>query len=166
MLRQFRDRFIGGAQGVDSWIATEAARRTAGNRSAGIANQRQYLETTPAESAASRVASQLGRDESWRRGLVQKMSDPGKRAAIAESYAPQMNRGPMQLTRQGVMEAINQGIAENALVRRGALPAAIGGGGLLAGAAVTTGAQNLMALMQFMQGGDQQQQRVEQSPLA
>jgi hypothetical protein len=165
MLRQFRDRFVSAAQGADSWIAAEAAKRAAGNRSAGIANQRQYLETTPAETAASRVASQFGRDESWRRGLIQKMSDPGKRAAIAESYAPQMNRGPMQLTQRGVMEAINQGIAENALVRRGALPLAIGAGGVGAGVAVTTAAQNLLALIDFMSGGRRQQQQIAQSPL-
>jgi hypothetical protein len=66
----------------------------------------------------------------------------------------------------GFGEAVYRGIAENKYIRRGLLPTAIGGGGLLAGAAVTTGAQNLMALMQYMQAGDQQQERVEESPLA
>ena len=51
-------------------------------------------------------------------------------------------------------------------VRRGVLPAAVAGGGIMGGALVTEGAQQLMALMGFMQQGAEQQERAEQSPLA
>jgi hypothetical protein len=120
----------------------------------------------PAETVAGRVASQFGKGEQWRKQMERNLSDPGRRSRIAAALAPQLNRGPFQLTERGFGEAMNQGIAENKYIRRGLLPTAIGGGGLLAGAALTPAAQGLINLMQHIQAGDQQQERVEQSPLA
>jgi|LakMenEpi03Aug12_release.lakeMendotaPanAssembly.Ray.scaffolds.fasta_scaffold162321_4 hypothetical protein len=166
MLRQFRDNFMSAARGGEQWVAAEAAKRAAADKAAGMAASQEYMMSRPAETVAGRVASQFGKGEKWRDQMVRNLSDPGRRSRIAAALAPQLNRGPFQLTKRGFGEAMNQGIAENKYIRRGLLPTAIGGGGLMAGAAVTTGAQNLMALMQYMQAGDQQQERVEQSPLA
>jgi len=166
MLRQFRDRFMNAAQGADSWVAAEAAKRAAGAKAAGVERQRDYVMNMAPETVATRLQSELGKSDKWRASVLGRLRNDAKRPGVAASYGDQLNRGPMQLTQRGVMEAINQGIAENPLVRRGVLPAAIGGGGVMAGAVVTAGAQNLLALMQFMQGGQQQQERVEQSPLA
>jgi hypothetical protein len=182
MLPQFRDSFMNMARSArdmarsaDGWVASEAAKRADAARGAGERRSRAAVMLGRPDDVANEIAGRMGSTKEQLKSLTGVMrgihaQNPRQRRSdlsqAADLYGPMLNRGPWGLTQQGVMEAINQGIAEKALVRRGALPAAIGGGGLLAGAAVTTGAQNLMALMQFMQGGDQQQQRVEQSPLA
>jgi len=166
MLRQFRDRFMNVARAADGYVRDEAARRAAADKAAGMAVNQDYMMSKPAETVAGRVASQFGKGEKWRDQMARNLSDPGRRSKIATALSPQLNRGPLQVGERGFWEGVNQGIAENKYIRRGLLPAAVGGGGLMAGAAVTTGAQNLINLMQYMQAGDQQQERVEQSPLA
>jgi hypothetical protein len=166
MLREFRDRFVGAMQGADQWVAAEALKRAQGNRAAGVARQHDYVMNTGPETVATRLQAEMGKNDKWHASVLGRLRNEAKRPAVAASYADQLNRGPFQMTQRGVMEAINEGIAQNPYIRRGLLPTAIGGGGLMAGAAVTAGAQNLMALMQFMQGGQQQQERVQESPLA
>lgn len=171
MLRQFRDSFMSAARGADQWVAAEAAKRAAAAKDVGVARMRDYVMNKPPETVANRLQSELGKGDKWRASVLGRLRNEMKRPGVAASFAPQMKRGPFGpvmdgMTQMGFVEAMNRGIAENKYIRRGLLPTAIGGGGLLAGAAVTAGAQNLMALMQYMQAGDQQQERVEQSPLA
>lgn len=175
MLKELRDRMkqgiIQGAQGLDRGIQVSARRGQRSALNAGIGRSRDYLMTRPIETVVDRIGNDLGLDETAKSGLRTRLQDPNERSAVANEYARRLKRGPFPPvleggTQMGFGEAMYQGIAENKYIRRGLLPTAIGGGGLLAGAAVTAGAQNLMALMQYMQAGDQQQERVEQSPLA
>jgi hypothetical protein len=175
MLRQFRDSFMNAARGADQWVAAEAAKRADAARSAGERRGRAAVMFGKPDVVAKEIASRMGSSEEQLKSLTGVLSgihaqSPRQRRSelsqAAQLYGPMLNRGPGGMTQRGFLEAVNQGIAENPYVRRGVLPAAIGGGGLLAGAAVTTGAQNLMALMEFMQGGQAQQERVESSPLA
>jgi hypothetical protein len=175
MLKELRDRMkqgiIQGAQGLDRGIQVSARRGQRSALNAGIGRGREYLMTRPTETVVDRIGSDLGLDEAAKDALRTRLQDPWERSAVANEYARRLKRGPFPPvmeggTQMGFGEAVYRGIAENKYIRRGLLPTAIGGGGLLAGAAVTTGAQNLMALMQYMQAGDQQQERVEESPLA
>jgi hypothetical protein len=167
MLREFRDSFMNRARAADRWVAGEAAKRGAAAMQAGVDRNRAYVMGQSPETVGSRLASELGgKDDSWRKQMIGALGSQSGRQMAADQYAAGMNRGPMQIGQQGLAEAVNMGIANNRYVRRGLLPAAIGGGGLMAGAAVTAGAQNLMALMDFMSAGREQEQRVEQSPLA
>lgn len=101
-------------------------------------------EASAAEEILKSLGSQKGRDK------------------VANQYAPDMRRGQGGWTGRGTMEMINQGIAENAIVRRGVLPTAIVGGGALGAAGMTAGAQQLMALMQYMQSGQENEASREQ----
>ena len=171
MLKGFRDRFVGAMQGADSWVAGEAAKRATAARDTGIEkNRNTFLHGRPDEM--SQVVCQLdGLTEEQTRGLLEEMNrnaDTNKeyRPGMADMYAPRMNRGPMGIGQMGMTERANNLIANNVYVRRGVLPAAVAGGGIMGGALVTEGAQQLMALMGFMQQGAEQQERAERSPLA
>jgi hypothetical protein len=171
MLKELRDRMVQGIQALDQGVQVSARRGQRSALNAGIGRGREYLMTRPTETVVNRIGGDLGLDEAAKDALRTRLQDPNERSAVANEYARRLKRGPFGPvldggTQMGFMEAVNQGIAENKYIRRGLLPTAIGGGGLLAGAAVTAGAQNLMALMEYMQAGDQQQERVEESPLA
>jgi hypothetical protein len=171
MLKELRDRMVQGIQALDQGVQVSARRGQRSALNAGIGRGREYLMTRPTETVVNRIGGDLGLDEAAKDALRTRLQDPWERSAVANEYARRLKRGPFGpvmdgMTQMGFVEAMNRGIAENKYIRRGLLPTAIGGGGLLAGAAVTTGAQNLMALMQYMQAGDQQQERVEESPLA
>jgi molybdenum-dependent DNA-binding transcriptional regulator ModE len=166
MLRQFRERFVGAMQGADEWIAGEAAKRAAVAQEVGVERNRQAVLNGRADELVKRMANERLLTDEQMKSFSQRLDNPAKRAALADHYAPRMRRGPGEMTQQGVLESVNRGIAENAVVRRGVLPAAVAGGGIMGGALVTEGAQQLMALMGFMQQGAQQQERAEQSPLA
>jgi len=162
------------------WIKNQVRQLDTGVRDAAIRSERiaRIRKTRENEEWARRtamgnpqaVADQLLTQKVISQGehgnAVAMLSQDATRDAYIRSIRGQMNRGPAAIGQMGVREGLNHAIANNAVVRRGVLPVAVGGGGLMAGAAVTTGAQNLMALMQFMQGGQEQQARVEQSPLA
>lgn len=166
MLKGFRDRFVGAMQGADDWIAGEAVKRATAAQEAGVARNRQaFLDGSPDE-LVQRIASERQMTDRQRGTFARQLGDLNKRAGLADRYAPEMYRGPGEMTQQGIMEMINRGIAENPMVRRGVLPTAVAGGGIMGGALVTEGAQQLMALMGFMQQGAEQQERAEQSPLA
>lgn len=69
---------------------------------------------------------------------------PASRQYLAEN----MPRGPMGKQRS-IGEVVHGTMADNALVRRSVL----GGGAVLGGVGMTAGAQQLMALMQYLQAG-------------
>ncbi len=166
MLRQFRDRVLSAGRGLDEFFVNTATRTADAAQGAGEARNRQAFLNGNVNELVQRIASERQMTDRQRSTLARQLGDPTKRAALADRYVPEMYRGPGEMTRQGVIEMINRGIAENAVVRRGVLPAAVAGGGIMGGALVTEGAQQLMALMGFMQQGAQQQERAEQSPLA
>lgn len=166
MLGGFWDSFKSGAKQADQWVASEAAKRAGVARDRGIQKNRDFVMQKSPETVGARLTSELGKDGTWRDQMIATLSSNAGRQMAADTYAAGMNRGPAQIGQRGFRESINEGIANNRYVRRGVLPTAIGGGALLAGAGVTAGAQQLMALMEFMSAGQQQQQRVEQSPLA
>jgi hypothetical protein len=85
---------------------------------------------------------------------------------VARRVAPSLNGGPFQIGKMGLREQISSQAANNRYVRRGAYPALIAGGTVAGGAALTAGAQQLMALMAYMNESEATEQRVEQSPLA
>lgn len=174
MLRSLRDGFTAGLRTADDYVGQEAFKRSLKNSAAGERRNRARLMLDSPDAVAAMVGDRMGMDSAAvndLRGVVTAIDAMNPRArrvaraGFADEYAAQLPRGPMGMTQMGPMEAINAGIAGNRYVRRGVLPTAIAGGGLMAGAAVTTGAQNLMALMEFMRGGAAQQERTEQSPL-
>lgn len=165
MFGNFRQSFTNAMQGADSAIAAQAAQRQALNMQAGVGRNREaFMNGTP-EELAQRIGSEKGMSDPQREALRRRLEITTDRTKLADRYSPGMNRGPFEMGQQGIMEMINQGIAQNPVVRRGVLPTAVAGGGIMGGALVTEGAQQLMALMGFMQQGAEQQERAEQSPL-
>lgn len=167
MLDWIRDQ----ARRVDQRLVGDAIAREARAREAGIErNRNTFLFGKPSEMAQV-VGGLDNLSKEQMSGLLSEMerhadSNREYRPGLADQYAPRMNRGFGGLTQMSAAEKANHLIANNVYVRRGALPAAVAGGGVLAGAALTEGAQQLMALMGFIQQGQQQEQRTEQSPLA
>lgn len=167
------DRIRNQARRVDQRLVRDAIDRETKARDAGIErNRNTFMFGKPSEMAQV-VGGLDNLDEAQTSALQLKMERQVAgnnaqlyRQGMADQYAPRMNRGLGGLTQMSIAEKANNLIANNAYVRRGALPAAVAGGGLLAGAALTEGAQQLMALMGFIQQGQQQEQRTEQSPLA
>jgi hypothetical protein len=182
MLPQFRDSFMNMARSArdmarsaDGWVASEAGKRADAARGAGERRSRAAVMLGRPDDVANEIAGRMGSTKEQLKSLTGVMrgihaQNPRQRRSdlsqAADLYGPMLNRGPGGLTQRGVMEAINQEIAENKYARRIGLPAAIAAGGVGAGVAVTPAAQGLINLMQYMQAGDQQQERVEQSPLA
>lgn len=159
------------------WIKNQARQLDTGVQDAALRSERiaRIRKTREnAQWARQRVPGVVARelrdqgiiDNAGMANAVAQLGRDSTMEAYIRSIRGKMNRGPFGKGQMGVREGLNHAIANNAVVRRGVLPVAVGGGGLMAGAALTTGAQNLMALMDFMQGGQEQQARVEQSPLA
>lgn len=165
MLKDFWNSFTTKATQADEAVKRHFLRKSMADRRAGIARVESNLANGRPDVMGKEIATQFKLDDAQRDAVIARLKDPAQSAGVAAEYAHRMNRGMNHVGRRGPMESVHRGIAGNAVLRRGVLPAAIGGGGLLAGAAVTTGAQNLMALMEFMQGGQAQQERVENSPL-
>jgi hypothetical protein len=132
---------------------------------AGIGRNREYIRTQAPETAAARISSEAHRG--FAQGSLEQLlrGNRGRIEEISSYYAPQMRRGPAQMSQMGVMEAINTGIATNPYVRRVALPTAVVGGGTLAGVAMTEAAQQLLGVMDYLRAGDESEQRTAQSPL-
>jgi len=157
--------FIGGfASKIDGAVQRQAADRMSRGRTAGIGGNRSlvYGDTNRDEVINRIMGGMRPPGKSMEAVIRGQLDSPEGRAKVARQYAPDMRRGPGGYTGRGVMEMINQGIAENAYVRRGVLPTAVVGGGAL----MTAGAQQLLALMGFMQEGSQTGERTENSPLA
>lgn len=94
--------------------------------------------------------------------------DQGQRARVAQAQAQLEPRGPMGAMR-GLEAEINRRLAADGVggnVARGALYAGIGGGAVAGGMALTEGAQQLIALMQYLQSGQQSEERAQTSELA
>jgi len=158
---------------LDSWVASQAAKRASSNKAAGVARNVSFVEGAQTDGDRKKVIERITRGmspgagqavpgagmESQIEALLQ--SKKG-RQQVAREYSPTMRRGPGEFTGRGFMEMVNEGIAGNAYVRRGVLPTAVVGGGAL----MTAGAQQLLALMGFMQEGSQTGERTENSPLA
>jgi hypothetical protein len=158
-------KFIGGiARGADDAVKSQAAGRMARGRAAGIKTNRGLVYgDTDRDMVISRIMGGMRPPEkSMEAAIRDQLGSPEGRARVARQYAPNMSRGPGGYTDRGLMELVNEGIAENAYVRRGVLPTAVVGGGAL----MTAGAQQLLALMGFMQEGSQTGERKENSPLA
>jgi len=161
-------KWLGGIEQkmIDKAIADEIAHRTS-----GVARQADYVgklyKNNPDEMI--RVIADRARDGSGKQiemGAIRKdFSEMGESDFVAR-YSSQMKRGMGGHGSLGPRERLSHQFANNALVRRGAYPALAAGGAVAGGAAMTEGAQQLMALMGFMQQGQQQVQRTEESPLA
>jgi hypothetical protein len=164
------DWIRGMARQADQGIARRAIQTAKSARKAGIDQNAEWMTRTAASNPQA-VADQMGTQGAipntpeQRKAAKRTLSDQALRDEYIRRHAPGMNRGPMNIGQMGPLEAANSLIATNKVVRRGVLPVAVAGGGVMAGAAVTAGAQNLMALMGFMNAGKEQQERVEQSPL-
>lgn len=157
--------FIGGlASNIDGAVQRQAADRMARGRTAGISRNRSLVYgDTNRDEVINRIMGGMRPPEKSMEAIIRgRLDSPEGRAKVARQYASDMRRGPGGLTGRGAMEMINQGIAESDLVRRGVLPTAVVGGGAL----MTAGAQQLLALMGFMQEGSQTGERTENSPLA
>lgn len=103
------------------------------------------------------------RDDDLGRGAIishlrEQMLTPEGRQQAIQAYGPMMNRGPGGYTKQGLGEAIHRTMADNKYVRRGAVATGVG----MAGVGMTAGAQQLMALMSYLQGSQDTEARTEQ----
>lgn len=152
---------------LDAWVQSEAARRMEANRAAGIARNVKFVEGDTDGKFREQVIERITKGfrppgSDAEQAIRARLASQRGRATVAKQYAPDMRRGLGGLTGRGAMEMINQGIAENALVRRGVLPAAVMGGGVLGAAGMTAGAQQLMALMSYLQGSQDTEARTEQ----
>lgn len=156
-------------RGLDRSVQLRARQSERGFRQARTRDRaewmRQRAATDPA-IVADQMVTQKVIPEADKPSAMQALGDQALRDAYIQRHAGRMNRGPGMIGQRGIRESANRLIATNAVVRRGVLPVAAAGGGVMAGAAVTTAAQELMALMGFMEQGMAQQERVEQSPLA
>lgn len=159
------------AGSLDQAVRDQAARRALQNAQSGERVNRAFFYNQKPDTLAARLLNDQAIPKSHplagksQQELEQALANRRARRAVVDELVPGMNRGPLGMTQMGVLEAINTGIATNDYVRRGLLPAAIGGGGLLAGAAITPAAQQLMALMGFMQQGQQTAEARDESPL-
>lgn len=160
---------------ADQWVANEAATRQAGYMQAANARNAERVLREPAADLAASIGSARQLDDAATAALQRRLAQAtaydelarqtgsvaaNGRASLIDELVPQMNRG--RFGERGFREALNEGIATNAYVRRGVLPASIVGGGAL----LTEGAQQLLALMGFMQQGAQTEERADNSYLA
>lgn len=90
--------------------------------------------------------------------MEEQLSTPEGRQQAVKVYGPEMNRGFGGHTKQGFGEAVHRTMADNKYVRRGAVISGVG----MAGVGMTAGAQQLMALMQYMQSGQENEVSREQ----
>lgn len=163
------------AKGVDTGFANRAVAGEAAARDAGIGRNREAAMNMNREQLLNRLSTEAGLgqgeldaygkryDSVMKRPEAQRQKHMG---LLADDVAPQLNRGPAGIGKMGLMERLSSQAANNRYVRRGAYPALIAGGTVAGGAALTEGAQQLMALMAYMNESEQTAQRTEQSPLA
>lgn len=119
------------------------------------------VDRMPAYVAAVQGAPE-DRRQTIRGGQVENAMS-GLRDGNHADYAARMNRGPLGGER-GVMESAAR-FANRDSVRQGGLVAAGLGATVGTGALLTEGAQQLMTLMQFLQHGQEVEERAERSPL-
>lgn len=113
------------------------------------------------DGAVNYLGLETGKDRQDFSAYLQDLMSGGGRQQVVDLYGQDMARGPGGMSGRGVMERLHGTMASNPYVRRGV----IGGGGVMAGAGMTAGAQQLLALIEYMQQGQQTAQRAEQSPL-
>lgn len=145
---------------VDRAIENESAARRS-----GTARQAKYVKNlyrNNPEELIKVVADRTGLDAAAIRGDREAMDQ----RQFVMNYAPQMKRGIGGFGSLGPAERQAHHFANNKVIRRGVYPTLATGGTVAAGAGLTEGAQQLMALMSFMQQGQDQVQRTEESPLA
>lgn len=152
-------------------IAGEAAARSAGlrrNREAlGVMDESQLMKRLTSEARMSDVDARTAA-QGFIRSRNAAPSGAGTNV-LADQLASQLNRGfgsnGGRIGRMGLMERLSHQAATNRYVRRVAYPALAAGGTVAGGAALTAGAQQLMALMGYMNESQQTAQRTEESPL-
>lgn len=162
-------------KGIDQAIADAAAKRADGYARAGqLRNVRLIRSAGASDNARAEAIDRIMRTASMRamsadeqakirphvEQSLQTRTGRNEAASTPELIA-EMNRGLGGYMHRGPLEAIEGLTATNPTVRRTGLVSA----GLGAGAAMTAGAQQLLALMGFMQEGQQTQARAEESPM-
>lgn len=163
MWEQFKQSGIGRQlKDLDEGVRTRAEADVAVAQEAAMRRRRDYLENSAPDVVAREVASSMNRPVA---DVQQELNSLG-RDAFLDQVMPHVNRGRGGFGKRGLREQLSHDMASNRYVRRGAYPALIAGGAVAGGAGLTEGAQQLMALMDFMQQGQETVQRVEESPLA
>lgn len=161
---------------ADQWVQNKALANMYAARDAGAERARAMIRDDAAGNYRDEVIhriknglvanKQLPLDEATLRQIEQDMTTDDGRRMVADRHGYTMRRGPGGFTGRGAGEIAYQTIAENPYARRGLLAAAGGTAILGGGAALTEGAQQLLALMEYMNQGQQTSQRAEDSPLA
>ena len=160
------DRGVRDVAGNQEAIAREAKQRMNREMVTRGGNEREVGERIIRGGAATvggrTVPLSLDSDPKAREAFLGRLAlhlktDQG-RQWVADTYGPNMARGPGGFTGRGAMEAVHGTMANNAYVRRGVL----GAGAVMGGVGMTAGAQQLMALMQYMQSGQQNEASREQ----
>lgn len=139
----------GKAKAADQWIADEALKRVASRNDAAA---KRLMDLGPEQIARAHFAGRQVPDAKVA-NLQGKMH--------ANSVVAQMVADQVAARSPGPLRMIDQGIAENPWVRRGALPTAVVGGGAM----LTAGAQQLLQLMGLLEQAKSQQVAADESPL-
>lgn len=171
-------------ENANDMVAAYLSNAAAANARRSVEGGASPLADAARQRAAQAIGSQLGLDN---QGLRQSMNigdlsgikadqiaglmaqqDGAGRAAIGRAMAEAGGAGPLeQLGRMNL--AVNQALAEKGRrgdIARAGLVTGIVGGGALGTAALTEGAQQLIALMQYLQSGQQTEERSASSELA
>jgi hypothetical protein len=160
------DRGVKDFSGSREAIAREVQQRANQETVMKGGNEREVGERIIRGGAATvgtqTIPLSFDRDAKLREAFIGRLAqdlqtEPGRKM-VADTYGPNMARGPGGLMRKGIMESVHGAMASNAYVRRGVL----GGGAVMGGVGMTAGAQQLMALMQYMQSGQENEASREQ----
>lgn len=163
MWEQFKQSGVGRRlRNLDAKVRTQAEANEAVAREAAMRRRRDYLENSPQQQMVQEVADNMNRPVA---DVQQQLNSLG-RDAFLDQVMPHVNRGRGGIGQRGLREQLSHDMASNRYIRRGVYPALIAGGAVAGGAGLTEGAQQLMALMDFMQQGQETAERVEESPLA
>lgn len=166
----FIEKLRGKARGYEQGLIERAIKNEASQRQAGTARQGEYLTRLLGNDPerALKIVHQRAVDGAGNRideAVIRRdMGEMGGSDFVGK-YSGQMKRGVGGFGSLGPMERMSHQFATNAAIRRGVYPTLAVGGAIAGGAAMTEGAQQLMALMGFLQEGQAQAQRTEESPL-
>lgn len=151
---------------LDARVADEASKRARSAQAAGVLRSRNAIRTGDPGTMAQRIGDAGGLNAADVAAIQAQLGTAQGRRVVSNQYAAEMPRGPMGMGQMGLMEALNTGIAQNKVVRRGVLPVGVAAGGVAGGMLLTEGAQQLLQLMGFLRGEQQEQARTDTSPLA
>lgn len=159
MLNQVRDA----VSGVDRLVRLQALKRAQDMRRSQVTRTRSDLlgrATNDPEGTARAVGSLLGASDDQLAVYADQLRDVDQRDALIRQAA--------RAEKPGLLYQVNRVMAgDDAMSRLGqaGIYGAVGGGGVLGGVGLTAAGQELIALMQYMQQGQQTDASRDEAPV-